>query len=506
MSLLFLILIITRFIDNNYFIFSAQTVGVIVRLERENFHVLETHGKVIEVKPTALQKRRENRNTTALDADQHAIRRKDIVKVMEGPHAGREGEIKHLYRNLAFLYSRMYTENGGIFVCKTKHLHLAGGNRSVSNGIGAMGTMGFMSPHIQSPMHPSGGRGGMRGGMRGGRGGGRVTRDREILGKTIKITGGPYKGAVGIIKDATESTARVELHSSCQTISVDRNHIAVVGQPMPQANTMSIRTPGRTPGYGSATPIYSGSKTPLHGSATPQYDIGSRTPYGSQTPSHDGSQTPKQGAWDPAVTNTPARSNDFEYMDEASPSPGYNPSTPGFPMSSFAPHTPGNMYMSDNSYPSPSTYQPGFLPTSSPSSYSPVTPGGASQSSFNPQTPGASLDSHMGDWCTLLGTDIEVKIRIHDDTGLQGQSGIVRTVNNGVCSVFLPEEDRSVSVVSQHLEPVIPIKDDQFKVISGENRESTGKVLEIGSEYLVLLDGHKKPIYMAPHYLCKVPK
>lgn len=120
---------------------------------------------------------------------------------------------------------------------------------------------GFMSPQIQSPLHPSGGnrgRGfGHRGGF-GGRGGGRggVSRDREILGKTIKITGGPYKGAVGIIKDATESTARVELHSSCQTISVDRNHIAVVGAPSKDGSISSFRTPNRTPGYGSATPQY----------------------------------------------------------------------------------------------------------------------------------------------------------------------------------------------------------------------------------------------------------
>lgn len=211
---------------------------------------------------------------------------------------GRDGEIKHLYRNLAFLHSRMYTENGGIFVCKTRHLQLAGGlkvsnyftlfNRHIlklinnffqnpSNGLGAMGVFGFMSPRIQSPMHPSGGRGG-RGGARGrGAGRGGISRDREILGKSIKITGGPYKGAVGIVKDATESTARVELHSSCQTISVDRNHIAVVGAPTDAgAKTPSFRTPARTPGYGSATPAYTGSKTPAYsaGNQTPQYDAG----------------------------------------------------------------------------------------------------------------------------------------------------------------------------------------------------------------------------------------
>lgn len=358
------------------------------------------HGKVIECKPTALQKRRENRNTMALDADQNSIRRKDIVKVLEGPHAGREGEIKHLYRNLAFLHSRMYTENGGIFVCKTKHLQLAGGNKNPTNtvGFGGIGLFGSMSPRIQSPMHPSGrGGGGGRGGMRG-RGGfrGGISRDREILGKSIKITGGPYKGAVGIVKDATESTARVELHTSCQTISVDRNHIAVVGGPGKEGSVSTYgKTPARTPAYGSQTPVYSGSKTPLHGSATPQYDAGNRTPYGSMTPSHDGSMTPRHGAWDPSVANTPGRSNDFDYsLDESSPSPGYNPNTPGYQMNTpFAPHTPGNLYGSDHSYspyqpsasPSPSSYQLGYMGTPSPSAYSPNTPGGAPNSPYNPQ-------------------------------------------------------------------------------------------------------------------------
>ena len=31
---------------------------------------------------------------------------KDIVKCIDGPHSGRQGEIKHLYRNFAFLHSR----------------------------------------------------------------------------------------------------------------------------------------------------------------------------------------------------------------------------------------------------------------------------------------------------------------------------------------------------------------------------------------------------------------
>lgn len=60
--------------------------------------------------------------------------------------------------------------------------------------VAPIGMFGFMSPRIQSPMHPAGGgRGGNRGGgMRGGRGGGGrggISRDRELIGKSIKITG-----------------------------------------------------------------------------------------------------------------------------------------------------------------------------------------------------------------------------------------------------------------------------------------------------------------------------
>lgn len=127
-----------------------------------------------------------------------------------------------MYRNYAFLYSKLFLDNGGIFVCKTRHLQLAGGNRDSVSGIRLCFSLvilfplsivrvdfncafqshtitldsGFMSPRISSPMHPGGGgMGGGMGGARGrGRGGGTPRRDREIIGKTIKITRGPYKG------------------------------------------------------------------------------------------------------------------------------------------------------------------------------------------------------------------------------------------------------------------------------------------------------------------------
>lgn len=48
---------------------------------------------------------------------------------------GLQGEIKHLYRSFAFLSSKMVIENGGILVCKTKHLVLAGGGKVRDSGV-----------------------------------------------------------------------------------------------------------------------------------------------------------------------------------------------------------------------------------------------------------------------------------------------------------------------------------------------------------------------------------
>merc|ERR1719300_225233 len=147
---------------------------------------------------------------------------------------------------------------------------------------GRGGLPGYMSPRLSSPMHPSqGGRGegqmrpsgvggtGQTLGRGRGRGRGGVGRDRELIGQTIKITQGPYKSHIGVVKDATEATARIELHAKCQTISVDRSRIAVINAGKAGGN---VTTYSRTPMHGpSGTPMYGtpGSRTPMYGSQTP---------------------------------------------------------------------------------------------------------------------------------------------------------------------------------------------------------------------------------------------
>ena len=49
----------------------------------------------------------------------------------------------------------------------------------------------------------------------------KVRRDNEIIGKSVRIIQGPLKGYFGIVKDSTEQTARVELHTNCK-VSIGR--------------------------------------------------------------------------------------------------------------------------------------------------------------------------------------------------------------------------------------------------------------------------------------------
>ncbi|XP_015766127.1 PREDICTED: transcription elongation factor SPT5-like [Acropora digitifera] len=425
-----------------------QTVGVIIRLDRDMFSVLNQHGKVIQVKHQAVGRRRENKNAVALDSEQNSVQVRDIVKVIEGSHAGLQGEIKHLYRSFAFLSSKMVIENGGMLVCKTKHLVLAGGGKAISNTLGISG-FAPASPRITSP-----------------------ARDGGAFHNLFSCP-------LQIVKDATETTARVELHSSCKTISVDRTRLSIVGGPTSRGSSVYTKTPM----YGSQTPMY-GSRTPMYGSQTPTHGDGSRTPhYGSMTPSHDPSRTPSHGgAWDPTQPNTPARNEDFDYnFDTSTPSPGVygtpNPATPGGYGGPYTPNTPGGgMYGSEPSY-SPYTQTP------SPATYgNPMTPGSVAPISpaspaFNPLTPGAGMEETHADWVT---TDIEVRINEnHEDPQLMDKRGVVRTVSGNTCTVYLYDEKRDVSVSINNVDPGEPVKLDKVKVIMGDDRERVGTLINI---------------------------
>lgn len=498
-----------------------QNVGVIIRLEKDAFQILNQQGKVKRFRAAQIQRRRDAHMAVALDGDQNPIRKNDKVKVIDGPFLSREGEVKHLYRGFCFIYNRKHMENGGLFVCRSKHLSLAGSSSTTSNAANFVP----MSPRIAaSPKRSDGGKSPWQGG-----GVQKSQRDTKIIGLTIRIIKGPYKGNVGIVKDATPNDCRIELHANPIIITVKRSNISVVNA---RGHGDSGRTGHtlHTPGYGSnSTPAYhGGARTPAYGSTTPRAD-GSRTPSygqdGSRTPQYqDGGRTPQrdENPWNSKMPNTPR--DDFgefdnpttpgtpSFRDEYPPasSPAYAPQTPQYeqggssttPFSMNPTPSPGGSYGGASITPSPGY---GTGPTPSPGGYNPTpSPGGYTASpspsaAFTPTLYSPALSPAMfGDNSSMANDwhaeDIEVTIQdSHDESSHRGKMAVIKTISGPTCSVWIPATDQTISVGIDNMTPVQPLKNHKVKVLHGDDIGHTGELISIdGNDGIVRMDQDKQ--------------
>ncbi|XP_042514396.1 putative transcription elongation factor SPT5 homolog 1 [Macadamia integrifolia] len=359
-----------------------NSFGVIIRVESEAFQVLKgipDRPEVVLVKLREIKSKIE-RKSNAQDRSKNTVSVKDVVKIVEGPCKGKQGPVEHIYRGILFIYDRHHLEHAGYICTKSQSCVVVGGSRATGdkNGDYLARFSGLRaSPHVtQSPRRPprgppvdSGGR------HRGGRG------HDSLVGSTIKIRLGPFKGYRGRVVDVKGQSVRIELDSQMKVVTVNRNQIS---------DAATVATPFRETsryGMGSETPMHP-SRTPLHPYMTPMRDPGA-------TPIHDGMRTPmRDRAWNPYAPMSPARDN-WEDGNPASwgTSPQYQPGSPPrrpyeapTPGSGWA-NTPGGNYSEAGT---PRESSPAYA--SAPSPYLPSTPGGQpmtpSSASYLPGTPG----------------------------------------------------------------------------------------------------------------------
>lgn len=226
------------------------------------------------------------RNAVAADRNGSEIRIDDTVREIGGEQ--RRGVILHIYRSFLFLHNREQTENSGISVVRASNVATvaAKGGRVAQANAGPDLTK--MNPALQrngangnSAMAPPKSFG----------------RDRA-QGQTVTIRKGPYKGLLGIVKDTTDTEARVELHTKGKTITVAKDTLGfkesvllsnIIDTLLRNASSMTGqnidyqrfagsrgRGDGGRGGFGGATPArdpaWSSNRTPM---AIPQ---GGRTP------------------------------------------------------------------------------------------------------------------------------------------------------------------------------------------------------------------------------------
>lgn len=248
---------------------SSNEVGVIVRVGREDFTVVNNHGIVREVRPEELRGKRNggSNRAIAVDVQGNQIRVGDQVSVTEGPHKGKQATIKRMSRTQLFLFSQTRTENAGIFVVRSRSCMIAGIRTQNRGNSGDGGASPFSTPRSQA-----------------GAGGGSVARgkhDDALIGKSVRIQAGQWKGYVGTVSDATATHVQVELHSRLKKVMVVRERVVVAGDKFGSTEDPSRSLSQQTSMFAPTTPFVSGGATPMHSGAIPMH--------GGATPMHDAS-------------------------------------------------------------------------------------------------------------------------------------------------------------------------------------------------------------------------
>ena len=254
------------------------TVGCVTKVDRETMRVLDQNGSTRSAMPSQVAKIERRKTAVATDRNGSEIRIDDTVREVGGE--AKQGVIIHIHRSFLFLHNREQTENSGMSVVRANNVATVaakGGRVAQTNNSGP--DLNKMNPAMMrngangnTPMGPPKSFG----------------RDRA-LGQTVTIRKGAYKGLLGIVKDTTDTEARVELHTKGKTITVPKDTLGfknpLTGQRMDYSSFAGSRgrggggrgdhngvggmTPGRQPEWsGSRTPLpMAGGRTPAWGGA-----------------------------------------------------------------------------------------------------------------------------------------------------------------------------------------------------------------------------------------------
>lgn len=179
-----------------------------IKVDRESLRVIDQNGSVRNVLPTQIaNKLAPRRDAVATDRNGAEIRNGDTVREVYGEQ--RSGVISHIYRSFLFLHNKAQTENAGISVVRTTNVVTvsARGGRSTGPDLTKMNpALAMQTPGGGNNMPPPR----------------RVGRDR-LIGKTITVRKGRYKGLVGIVRDSDDKSATVELYTTNKPVLLPRD-------------------------------------------------------------------------------------------------------------------------------------------------------------------------------------------------------------------------------------------------------------------------------------------
>ena len=226
----------------------GKNAGLVLKVHEDQLTMINEQSQIVNIKIVELGKKvplpPRNGTLNGRDKSNNTLAVDQVVKVVEGPHRGLIGTIKHGYKHYLFLWNKEFPQSNGIFVQNSRNTEILGAE--------FMKTDSKQKDGVASQN--------------------RLVRD-QLVGQQVVIVKGKFKGHRGRVTFADDNTAKVELSSQCKVLPVDKHSVKLLSE-LKQDQSGQANAEGRS--------IYGGQS--MHGGAT-VYD-GGKTGFGKNTPSY----------------------------------------------------------------------------------------------------------------------------------------------------------------------------------------------------------------------------
>lgn len=208
---------------------NSEEVCYIIKTNPYILNVLTARNELKEINARDATKIGENK-INGIDAKGFPMAKNDTARVINGRNAKVKGQVKNIYKGIVFLHNNEFVETNGIFAENCRNVEILGSDLLMNSG----GTIGRVNKRI-------------------------VPEElRKLVGQTIDIIQGSYKGLKGRVTDITDKQASIELSSKPKIVRVDINFIKQAGK-------------SGDDGIYDNTNYYNGYSTPGHAPKTPAY-------------------------------------------------------------------------------------------------------------------------------------------------------------------------------------------------------------------------------------------
>ena len=187
---------------------SIYKIGDLVRIKNSNIlcyiiestkfilKVVTSRNEVKKVSGGDLERININKKATYVDSKRNPITQENVVKVINGPYKGSKGTIKCIYRKYVFLHNNNFSRTNGIYCGINDNLEILGSELLIENSDKGKVNLKRVPNEI-----------------------------KDLIGKTVHVVEGNWKGYNGILIDANDKFIKLELSAKQKTIQLPFTYI-----------------------------------------------------------------------------------------------------------------------------------------------------------------------------------------------------------------------------------------------------------------------------------------